>query len=31
VTNAVAVRVGSRVRYVGDITAEEVLVDYELL
>ncbi len=31
VTNAVAVRVGARVRYVGDITAEEVLVDYDLL
>lgn len=31
VTNAVAVRVEGRVRYVGDITAEEVLVDYDLL
>jgi glycerol-1-phosphate dehydrogenase [NAD(P)+] len=31
VTNAVAVRTGMRVRYVGDITAEEVLIDYELL
>jgi len=31
VTNAVAVRVGGRVRYVGDITADDVLVDYDLL
>jgi glycerol dehydrogenase-like iron-containing ADH family enzyme len=31
VTNAVAVRVDGRVRYVGDITADEVLVDYDLL
>jgi glycerol dehydrogenase-like iron-containing ADH family enzyme len=31
VTNAAAVRVNGRVRYVGDITAEEVLVDYDLL
>jgi glycerol-1-phosphate dehydrogenase [NAD(P)+] len=31
VTNAVAVRVRGRVRYIADITAEEVLVDYDLL
>jgi glycerol-1-phosphate dehydrogenase [NAD(P)+] len=31
VTTAAAVRVNGRVRYVGDITAEEVLVDYDLL
>jgi glycerol-1-phosphate dehydrogenase [NAD(P)+] len=31
VTTAAAVRVNDRVRYVGDITAEEVLVDYDLL
>jgi glycerol-1-phosphate dehydrogenase [NAD(P)+] len=31
VTTAAAVRVNGRVRYVGDIAAEEVLVDYDLL
>ena len=31
VTTAAAVRVKGRVRYVGDITADEVLVDYDLV